>query len=196
MNKKDSIIKTASHLFSIQGYDATTTLQIAKEVGITEPAVFYHFKNKSRLFSKIVKDASASFISRIDSLDLSGDSAIDAIVSLIHIHFEIVDQEPDPIRILLRTCPAQMEEPDSECIQVYRKVWIKLKDTAKTIISKGVSSGEFRPVAVEETSNLLVALLSGLMRQQILSMEASESMQNAAIIFCKNALLEVPASGH
>jgi predicted transcriptional regulator len=44
---KPAIVVTATRLFAAQGYEATTTLQIAREVGVTEPAVFYYFKNKN-----------------------------------------------------------------------------------------------------------------------------------------------------
>jgi AcrR family transcriptional regulator len=69
VNKKTSSIETAVRLFSLQGYEATTTLQIAREAGINEPAVFYHFKNINKLFAEIVKDASAPYINRIDAAD-------------------------------------------------------------------------------------------------------------------------------
>lgn len=64
VNKKTFIIETAARLFSLQEYDATTTLQIARETGINEPAVFYHFKNKNKLFAEIINAASTRCITR------------------------------------------------------------------------------------------------------------------------------------
>ena len=57
MSKKSTIFKTAVRLFATQGYEATTTLQIAKEVGVTEPAVFYHFRSKNSFFSTVLESA-------------------------------------------------------------------------------------------------------------------------------------------
>ena len=108
----------------------------------------------------------------------------------VDFHFDIVVQDPDPIRILLRTCPAQFEDPDSECVKAYRQVWLKLQDVTKKIISKGVSSGEFKPIDVDSTSMLLVSLLGGVMRQQILGLEPRDKMEKAAVVFCGNALLQ------
>jgi AcrR family transcriptional regulator len=35
LSKKEKILKTAARLFSRQGFDATTTLQLAREAGVT-----------------------------------------------------------------------------------------------------------------------------------------------------------------
>jgi AcrR family transcriptional regulator len=43
-NRKDLMVKTAAQLFAKYGYQATSTRQIAEEVGCTEAALYYHFK--------------------------------------------------------------------------------------------------------------------------------------------------------
>ena len=48
INRKDLIIETASKLFLKQGYEATSVRQIADEVGVTEAALYYHFKDGKR----------------------------------------------------------------------------------------------------------------------------------------------------
>ena len=53
-NKKNKIIATSTKLFAVQGFDNTTTLQIAKESGVTEPLLYYHFKGKEEIFTDII----------------------------------------------------------------------------------------------------------------------------------------------
>ncbi|MBN1563734.1 MAG: TetR/AcrR family transcriptional regulator [Anaerolineae bacterium] len=48
MNRRDQIITVASRLFMAQGYHATSVRQIAEEVGCTEAALYYHFKEGKR----------------------------------------------------------------------------------------------------------------------------------------------------
>lgn len=98
MNTKAAIFKTAIRLFASQGCEATTTLQIAREVGVTEPAVFYHFKNKTALFSAIIETASALYLEQFNRLDHTG---FDAIEALIRMHFSIKNR-PDRDRIRQR----------------------------------------------------------------------------------------------
>ena len=44
-NRYELIVNTAAQLFARQGYQATSTRQIAGEVGCTEAALYYHFKD-------------------------------------------------------------------------------------------------------------------------------------------------------
>ena len=53
MSKREIILKTAARLFAAQGFEATTTIQIAREAGATEPLIYYHFKSKKRSIRQI-----------------------------------------------------------------------------------------------------------------------------------------------
>jgi len=39
------------------------------------------------------------------------------------------------------------------------------------ILSKGVASGEFYPVEINPTANMIIAMLNGLMRQQVAALD-------------------------
>lgn len=55
-NRKDLIVQAAGELFRRHGYSATSVRQIADEVGCTEAALYYHFKDGKRgLFREVVE---------------------------------------------------------------------------------------------------------------------------------------------
>jgi AcrR family transcriptional regulator len=59
INQKETyqiIIKTAQHLFMKSGYRAVSTRQISKICGITQPALYHHFKNKKDLYIAVLQD--------------------------------------------------------------------------------------------------------------------------------------------
>jgi AcrR family transcriptional regulator len=188
VNKKTIIFKTGIRLFAAQGYEATTTLQVAREVGVTEPAVFYHVKSKNAFFSSILEKASTVYLKRIDALDLDLPAAFDNLEALIRMHFAVVAEEPELMCILLRTCPARLEDPDSSCTRVYREVRSRLKAILRKILEKGMASGEFAAVDVNATTNLMIAMLNGLMRQQIAGTDGLEGVEGATLSFCRQAL--------
>ena len=179
----------AVRLFALQGYEATTTLQVARAVGVTEPAVFYHYKNKSHFFNTILKDASQSYFEHLDSLELSGRTAFECITAIIRVHFLVVAKEPQYMRILLRTCPARLADPNDTCTNFYRKARSRLKELFINALDKGIRSGEFRTVDVDATTNMFLAMINGLMRQQIAAMDKLEGVEAATVEFCRNALL-------
>lgn len=48
--KREAILQTATTLFASQGYDRTTMAQIAQQLGVTKPYVYYYFRNKQEVF--------------------------------------------------------------------------------------------------------------------------------------------------
>ena len=48
VNRRELIVDTAADLFTQHGYDATSIRQIADQVGVTESALYYHFKEGKR----------------------------------------------------------------------------------------------------------------------------------------------------
>jgi AcrR family transcriptional regulator len=56
-NRRDLIIQTATQLFGKNGYQATSTRQIAKAVGCTEAALYYHFKEGKQALLRAVMAA-------------------------------------------------------------------------------------------------------------------------------------------
>lgn len=50
-----AILKAAREQFLAQGYQATSTRDIAKQVGITQPALYHHFSDKEVIFLEVIK---------------------------------------------------------------------------------------------------------------------------------------------
>lgn len=53
--RREQIRETALRLFAEQGFAATSTRQIAREVGVTEGLIFHYFPSKEALFSAILE---------------------------------------------------------------------------------------------------------------------------------------------
>jgi AcrR family transcriptional regulator len=53
--RREQILKTALGLFAAQGFDATSTRQIAKEAGIAEGLIFHYFPTKASLLTAILE---------------------------------------------------------------------------------------------------------------------------------------------
>ena len=51
---RDRILAAAESLFAVRGFEGVSTTQIAKEAGITQPLIHYHFKNKETLWKAAV----------------------------------------------------------------------------------------------------------------------------------------------
>jgi AcrR family transcriptional regulator len=65
---KDKIIKNAEKLFSKYSYLSVTMDDIAKELGISKPALYYHFKSKEEVFIEMTNKIFDEFTSTISSV--------------------------------------------------------------------------------------------------------------------------------
>ena len=101
MGKKQDLLTAAVKLFSQQGFDATTTLEIAEAANVTEPVIYYHFKNKDGLFTHILVSIFAEYFARLDKLENNTSTQFEKIENLIELHFRFVDDlKPITMRIL------------------------------------------------------------------------------------------------
>ncbi|MDT2385541.1 TetR/AcrR family transcriptional regulator [Enterococcus avium] len=51
----EEILDVAEELFMKQGYNDTSTRQIAKILEITQPNIYYHFKNKEEIYFQVMQ---------------------------------------------------------------------------------------------------------------------------------------------
>ena len=109
MSKRDAILKTAARLFAVQGFDGTTTIQIAREAGVTEPLIYYHFKGKDDLFTHIIAATFSEYFSRIDDLEKNPDSPFGQIQKLIELQYDIAEEMPDEVQLICQHLPGQAQ---------------------------------------------------------------------------------------
>lgn len=190
MSKKDAILKTAAALFASQGYEATTTQQIALEAGVTEPLIYYHFKGKDDIFTRILKDCVENYFDRLQELKENKVSRFELIEELIVLHYELVEAMPNEAYLIFSTCPSRLKDPADYCAETIRKHREKVFGYLEDCLKDGIESGVFVNVPVEETAMLILALINGLVRQRALGMEQLETMRGTAIEFCRRSLQE------
>jgi AcrR family transcriptional regulator len=67
VNRREEILDAAMRLFMRHGYQATSVRQIAEEVGCTEAALYYHFKDGKRaLFGAVIESSMPDLIAIVN----------------------------------------------------------------------------------------------------------------------------------
>jgi len=190
MQKKQNIIKAATRLFATQGFDGTTTLQITKEAGATEPLLYHHFKGKDDLFTHILSKAFAEYFDRIEKLEKNTATQFKKIENLIDLHFRFVKDMPDEIYLIVSTCPAKLNDPEHFCAQNVQRQRKWLTSYLSDCLKKGIKSGEFIQVPITATVALMVAMINGLLRQRSLQLEAVRNIKKTTVDFCRRSLVK------
>ena len=190
VNKKPDIVQAATSLFAEQGFAGTTTFQISKYAGITEPVIFYYFKTKDELFTSIVGSAFETFFARLGELPQDTGTAFEKIENIIALHFDIVKEMPDEIYLALSACPARLKDPDGICRKNIMEVRRRLNQYLSDCLEDGMAAGEFHPVPVDATVNVISAMIIGLMRQRGLRFEEVQGLQGTTVEFCRRSLVK------
>ena len=198
MNKRQTIISVATILFSEQGFDGTTTLQIGQAAEVSEPAVFYHFKNKSDLFATIIDAIFSEYFTRLDALDSDTATEFEKIQQLIELHLDLVREMPTESYLVVSACPTKLRNSAHICTRNIEEQRDRLHSYLSTCLRRGIQTGEFYDVPIKETTRLIIALLNGLMRQEILypadpaadPCTQNMNMHETAVAFCRRSLVK------
>ncbi len=95
-NRRVELVNAAARLFRRQGFDGTSTRDIAAAVGMHSGSPFYHFKSKGALLYAVMDEGMRSAIARqTAALDAAASSASDAdAAALLHLlirnHFDVL----------------------------------------------------------------------------------------------------------
>ena len=188
MTKKENILRAAARLFASQGFDGTTTLQIASEAGVTEPLIYYHFTGKDEVFTSILKAGFDRYYIRLQDLENQDGNAFSRVERLIALHFSIVDEMPAEAFLIISACPAKLNDPEHLCRKIVEKQQKWVAGYLRRCIKEGIDTGEFVPMPIMPTVDTLIALLNGAMRRRVLKLEQSKTVRQATVAFCRRAL--------
>lgn len=65
---RQAILKTATKLFLQKGFGETSTRDIAKQIGITQPALYHHFNDKEVLYLEVITRLSRKIRQEINKI--------------------------------------------------------------------------------------------------------------------------------
>lgn len=192
MSKKQDLIKAATTLFAAQGFDATTTAEIAAAAGVTEPVIYHYFKNKEGLFADILINIFNDYFSRLEKLERQNKTQLDKIKNLIRLHFRFVDEFPEESYLILSACPAKLQDSGHVCAARIEDQRIRLTRYISTCLREGIRTGEFNRVPVKATAGFLLATVNGLLRCRSLKLDQIKGLEKATVAFCRRSLCQKP----
>jgi AcrR family transcriptional regulator len=137
------ILSAARRLFIEQGYRGLSMRQIAEAVGVTKPALYYHFQDKEQLFLAVLYDYLAEMDDLVEQAVHEGGSAAESMVLLVRRIFDQPAEQRAVIRLANQEMGHLSEAAQAELAQAYQQ---KFLGKIQSLIQGGIDTGEFRPV--------------------------------------------------
>ncbi|MFB9769898.1 TetR/AcrR family transcriptional regulator [Lactiplantibacillus modestisalitolerans] len=96
-----AILDTARDLFLTKGYAATSTRDIANAIGITQPALYHHFKDKAVIFVAVIQTVGAEIKDGMNAI--LADSSQSPLEQLTSISILLTHKHPADVFTLIHT---------------------------------------------------------------------------------------------
>ncbi len=149
MDRRNQILEVALKEFSLKGYKETSLNDIAQQLDMTKPALYYHFPNKKSLFISVIE----LFFKKVEQNTIAyrsdSTSAKEQIRDILKKYFELKffeiiknDEKGEYYNHYYFIFDALRHVP--ETMDLYFQCIEKLSMKIENIIHKGISDGELQ----------------------------------------------------
>lgn len=160
--RRDQILTATLDLLATTPLERLTTRHIAARVGVSQPALFRHFRTREALLLAVVQEARAALGARLTALLAKPMPPLDRCVELAQLLAEFVDHHPGFPRLLF--ADLAFEAPELR-LAVQQLVAMQHTLTV-TLVTDAQRDGSVRAdVQAEAAATLFVAMVQGLALQ-------------------------------
>lgn len=159
-NVKRIVYDRALDLFDRKGYRATSMNEIAMACGVSKPAIYHYFQNKSNLLETLYEDITADFYTVMKELAHSTGSATERLATFIEQHTRYNIEHKRFLTIFWR----ERHELDRASRYALATRERDFETWVSHIIEEGQSTGEFLPIPLKIATFSVLGLLSTVHR--------------------------------
>jgi AcrR family transcriptional regulator len=152
---RDTILEVAARLFSEKGYSGVSIRDIAQDCGMTNAALYYHFKNKDDLYLAVMRSGHEKTMESIAQLsELKGDIRAH-LKDLVACYVEIMQEQRQTFHNVRR---------DIKSIDDARagKLFAEIRNEFMRPIVQVIESAQARGQIIKGDANLFARLLFGM----------------------------------
>lgn len=153
-DKRSSILISAEKLFSEQGYEGTSTRQIAKESGANMSMINYYFGSKEGVFHEIINKRIKDFTAQLISINQDTIPSMEKLMKVIESYTRRIQSNVAFHKMMHRELSLS-QRPDTFC-KFNDAIGENIK-VLEDIINEGNDNGSFRLV----DNRMLIASIMG-----------------------------------
>ncbi|WP_196138821.1 nucleoid occlusion factor SlmA [Aliikangiella sp. G2MR2-5] len=174
-NRKQDILQNLALMLENDLGDRITTARLAKEVGVSEAALYRHFPSKARMYESLLDFCEESLFSRINTIAGENQTTDKKCFMVSSLVLSFCQRNAGISRLL--TGEVLLGETDrlkARVSQIFDKLELSLK---QIIRNAAINSGE-SAVDAGETAKLLSSVIEGRVQQFVRSSFKIDPMEN------------------
>jgi len=140
-DRRKQIIKSTVEIMSEAGVAGATTARIAADVGVSEPALYRHFKNKQGMLLAALDDISARLIVHTVSAAEGEDDVVMQLRLMSAAFYDFVMSNPEETRVLFEVVSAVR---GADMRTAVRERFAQLLAVIEAVLIDGVDRGALR----------------------------------------------------
>lgn len=165
--RRQQILEALAHMLEVNPGARITTAALAKEVGVSEAALYRHFPSKSKMYEGLIEFIEETIFSRISLINGESEKSLERAEKILHLLLAFSERNPGITRIL--TGDALAGETDrlrARVVQLFERLETHLRQIFRDgELKEGLHFG----MSVLETSALLMAVVDGKMSHYVRS---------------------------
>lgn len=167
VSRRQQILESLAHMLESNPGARITTAALAKEVGVSEAALYRHFPSKSKMFEGLIEFVEETLFSRIGLILSDTPQAADRCEHILVLVLTFAERNPGITRILTgHALTGETERLHTRVQQLFERIETQLKQIMREAeIREGL-----RPrLPLTAAANLLMAALEGRLAQFVRS---------------------------
>ncbi len=182
-NRKQQILQEAMGLFSSRGYEGTSVRVIARACGITEAAIYRHYKSKAHLYDEVICDKARrhSIREQLDAAEVPG--AVADVLDMVARHIlSMAEKDPELMRLMFYNSL----EMGKGAATLFREVRLPFIEFLAEELKRLVKAGEIRDVDPFITSRCFVGMVMDCALNTEVWSKVSQVDFSADSVVCNN----------
>lgn len=190
MNKKNMILEAAARLFSEKGFRETPMTEISRITGAAEGTIFYHFKNKEKLFVAILEDFKKNIIEEFKNYEGQAEfkTGLDMVEGVISFYFRLAGTMEDRFLLLHRHDLYELAEVNPICRGHLEEIFTYFLDLIEQAVSRGQQDGSVRTSDTRKMAWIIFSMVDGLVRFNTFRLYEAGALYNELIESCRRML--------
>lgn len=156
-----AILDAAERLVQTRGFNAFSYADVAKELGITKPALHYHFPGKAELGEALLARYTERFDQALQTIEASGTDAVQKLGAYADLYAQVLAEDRMCLCGMLATDYDTLSDPMRQAVITFfdrNESWLA------AVIEQGRNEGTIRvDGSSRELAQMIIGTLEGVM---------------------------------
>jgi TetR/AcrR family transcriptional regulator len=167
ISRREQILQALAQMLEVNPGARITTAALAREVGVSEAALYRHFPSKARMFEGLIGFIEDTLFSRVNLITASDAGGVRQCEQILTLLLAFVEKNPGMARILTGDALAgETERLRTRVNQLFERLETQLKQIMR---EAEVRSGLRTEIPAGSAANLILATAEGRIRQFVRS---------------------------